>query len=136
MSCDTGVIPWGPHVQEILDEGKGAVRLVATSQRMPLTSLLLRGDTGCGKTALAAYMAKLSEFPFVKILSPENMVGFNEAAKCAAIKKVFEDAYKSELSCIVIDDIERLLGESCDGHVILLLFCGVCRLCCYWSKVL
>lgn len=84
--------------------------MVASSQRTPLVSLLLRGDPGCGKTALAAYMAKLSEFPFVKILSPENMVGYNEAAKCAAIKKVFDDAYKSELSCIVIDDIERLLG--------------------------
>jgi hypothetical protein len=63
-------------------------------------------------------MAKLSEFPFVKILSPNNMLGFNEAAKCAAIKKVFEDAYKSELSCVVVDDIESLLGKSCEvSHV-------------------
>ena len=49
------------------------------------------------------------------------MIGFSEGAKCQAVKKVFEDAYKSELSCIVIDDIERLLGEqgmSCDlSHV-------------------
>ena len=116
-----GVIPWGPQVQDILDRGKAAVRVVGVSQRTPLVSLLLRGDPGCGKTALAAYIAKLSEFPFVKILSPEDMVGFNEPAKCAAIKKVFEDAYKSELSCIVIDDIERLLGESCDDHVFLCL---------------
>ena len=114
-----GIIPWGPQVQEILDYGKDAVRVVAASQRTPLVSFLLRGNAGCGKTALAAYVAKLSEFPFVKILSPENMVGFNEAAKCAAIKKVFEDAYKSELSCVVIDDIDRLLGKSCHYHMIL-----------------
>ena len=45
------------------------------------------------------------------------MIGFSENAKCQAIKEIFDDAYKSELSCIVIDDIERLLGEpemSCD----------------------
>ena len=69
------------------------------------------GDTGCGKTALAAYLARDSAFPFIKILTPENMIGFSEGAKCQAIKKVFEDAYKSELSCVVIDDIERLFGR-------------------------
>ena len=53
----------------------------------------------------------------MKVVTPENMIGFSESAKCQAIKKIFDDAYKSELSCIVIDDIERLLGEpgmSCD----------------------
>ena len=55
------------------------------------------------------------------------MIGFSENAKCQAIKKIFDDAYKSELSCIVIDDIERLLGEpemsvmSCDA-----LYAKVC----------
>ena len=37
------------------------------------------------------------------------MVGFTESAKCVRIKKVFEDAYRSSLSCVVIDNIERLL---------------------------
>ncbi len=91
--------------------------MASASHRTPLVSLLLHGDPGCGKTALAAHIAKTSDFPFVKVLSPENMIGFNEGAKCSAIKKVFEDAYKSELSCVVIDDIERLLGESCEDHV-------------------
>ena len=79
---------------------------------------LAPGDSGCGKTALAASLAKESDFPFIKILTPENMIGFSEGAKCGAIKKVFDDAYKSELSCVVVDDIERLFGEleSCD-HV-------------------
>lgn len=26
--------------------------------------------------------------------------------------QIFEDAYKSQLSCVVVDDIERLLGDS------------------------
>ena len=82
------------------------------------------GDVGCGKTALAAHIARESYFPFVKVVTPENMIGFSESAKCQAIKKIFDDAYKSELSCIVIDDIERLLGEpgvSCDA-----LYANIC----------
>ena len=35
-----------------------------------------------------------SGFPFVKICSPDDMVGFTESAKCKAIKKVFDDAYR------------------------------------------
>jgi len=73
-------------------------------------NFLLLGPAGSGKTALAAQIAKNSDFPFVKVCSPENMVGFHEAAKCQLIKKMFEDAYKSPLSCIIVDDIERLLG--------------------------
>ena len=39
------------------------------------------------------------------------MVGFTESAKCLAIKKIFDDAYKSQLSVVVVDNIERLSGE-------------------------
>ena len=45
----------------------------------------------------------------MKIVSPEQYVGFTEYAKVQAIAKIFEDAYKSPLSLIVLDDIERLL---------------------------
>jgi len=37
------------------------------------------------------------------------MVGFNENQKVAAISKVFVDSYKSPLSVIVVDNLERLL---------------------------
>merc|ERR1719145_89432 len=37
------------------------------------------------------------------------MVGFTESAKCKAIRKVFDDAYRSMMSCVVVDNIERLL---------------------------
>ena len=46
------------------------------------------GPPGSGKTALAAKIAKNSDFPFLKICTPENMVGYHETAKCQAIKKV------------------------------------------------
>jgi hypothetical protein len=44
------------------------------------------------------------------------MVGFSEQQKVAAISKVFTDSYKSPLSVIVVDNLERLLGESFRVH--------------------
>lgn len=41
-------------------------------------SILLEGQDGTGKTSLAAWAAKESDFPFVKIISPEYYVGFTE----------------------------------------------------------
>lgn len=38
------------------------------------------------------------------------MVGFSESQKVTAITKVFSDSYKSPLSVIVVDNLERLLG--------------------------
>jgi vesicle-fusing ATPase len=53
-----------------------------------LVSVLLEGPPNSGKTALAAQLAKNSDFPFVKVCSPEEMVGFTESAKCLHIRKV------------------------------------------------
>ena len=72
-------------------------------------TLLLEGDQRCGKTALAAKLALESDFPYVKMISPENFVGYTEIAKVHKIVKMFEDAYKSELSLIILDDIERIM---------------------------
>ena len=53
-----------------------------------LLLLLVAGPVGCGKTALAVHMALLSDFPFIKMCTPEHMIGFVESAKCQTIKKV------------------------------------------------
>ncbi len=58
---------------------------------------------------MAAKLATESDYPYVKLISPEQLVGYSENGKCNKISKIFEDAYKSPLSCIVVDDIERLL---------------------------
>ena len=105
-----GVIPFSDSVERILNDGQLYYNQVRNSSRTPVVSVLLHGPAGCGKTALAATIAMNSEFPFVKLISADNMVGFNEGAKVNAIYKVFSDAYKSSLSVIVVDGIERLVG--------------------------
>lgn len=82
---------------------------IKNSKNTPLLTLLLEGKNGCGKTALASKFALESNFPFVKIISPESFVGYSEPGKISQIVKIFEDAYKSPLSLIVLDDIERLI---------------------------
>ncbi|XP_017290456.1 vesicle-fusing ATPase isoform X2 [Kryptolebias marmoratus] len=104
-----GIIKWGDPVTHVLDDGELLVQQTKNSDRTPLVAVLLEGPPHCGKTALAAKIAEDSQFPFIKICSPDKMIGHSEISKCQAIKKIFDDAYKSQLSCMVVDDIERLL---------------------------
>lgn len=96
--------------QEILDKGKLFVNQVARSTRTPRVSILLHGPPSSGKTVLAASIAWASQFPFIKLISPDRMVGFSEAQKIQFITRTFTDSYKSPLSVIVVDNLERLLG--------------------------
>ena len=50
-----------------------------------------------------------TQVPFVKIVSPNGLVGMSEAAKAAHIARVFDDAHKSPLSLVVLDELERLV---------------------------
>ena len=97
-------------MQELLQSGQLFVEQVRSSEWTPLVSVLLHGPRGSGKTALAATIAQASEFPFIKLITPDNMVGFSEAQKISAMNKVFADSYKSPTSIVVVDNIERLLG--------------------------
>lgn len=106
-----GWINWGTPVSSLLEEGAQYIKLARAPppENSGLISILLEGSPKSGKTALAAKLAVTSDFPIIKVCSPEDMVGWLESAKCRQILKIFDDAYLSPLSCIVIDDIERLL---------------------------
>lgn len=66
------------------------IKKVQKGKNSQLHSVLLEGEPGCGKSALAAWMALKCEFPFVKLISSENFVGFTEAGKINAIVKVIK----------------------------------------------
>jgi len=100
---------FGPSVSRVLTYGKLFVQQVRNSERTPLVSVLLEGSIGSGKTAIAAKMATESDYPYVKMVSPEMLVGYSETGKCSKITKIFDDSYKSPISCIVVDDMERIL---------------------------
>lgn len=104
-----GIISYGEIFEGLMTTMKRLVQQVRTSDRTPLMSVLLRGPAGVGKTAIAAKIAVDSEFPFVRMISADEMIGYGETSKCQMIHKVFMDSYKSPLSLIIIDDLERII---------------------------
>ena len=106
-------------VNGMLDCGDGHRHLRATlatlveqvrgSASTPLLTCLLEGAPGAGKTALASTLGLDCAYPLVRLISPDAMVGHSEAAKVAALAKAFDDAARSPLSLVIVDDIERLL---------------------------
>ncbi|KAF2477963.1 AAA-domain-containing protein [Lindgomyces ingoldianus] len=103
------IIHYSTFIGDILEEGRLYINQVRKLGSTPILSVALHGPAGSGKTALAAKMAMDSGFPFIKLVSPEDMVGFSEMQKVQQLDKTFRDAYKSPLSVIVIDNIEMLV---------------------------
>lgn len=104
-----GIIHFSGFIRDMLREGSLFVQQVRQSESTPLVSVLLHGPPGSGKTAMAAKIAQDSEFPFIKLVSPEAMVGYNEMQKVQYLNKTFTDAYKSPLNIVVVDNIERII---------------------------
>ena len=46
------------------------------------------GDEALHRSHRSNLIAKDSEFPFIKVCTPEEMVGYSEVAKCAQLRKV------------------------------------------------
>eukprot|EP00727_Mastigamoeba_balamuthi_P000880 m51a1_g1079 putative vesicle-fusing ATPase (809) ;mRNA; r:16365-19411 len=106
-----GIIPFGPRFERTQSMFRTLFDQVRRENtRTPLVSVLLSGRSGSGKTALSVKMAVESGFPLVKIISPEELVKYgSEQGRCSRIVSIFEDSYKSPMSVVIVDDIERLL---------------------------
>ena len=104
-----GIVNYGDDFERLQETMNKLVEQVRQSSKTPLLSVLLEGSPFTGKTAFAAYTAIKSGFPFVRIISADTMIGYSESSKCQEIHKVFMDSWKSPLSFIFIDDIERLI---------------------------
>ncbi len=88
---------------------------VSESARTPILSVLLEGQKYTGKTAIAAKLAHESNFPYIRMITPDQFIGMREDEKSNRIHTIFQDSYKSKLSVIIIDDIERIIGYSPQG---------------------
>ncbi|KAI5295877.1 transport between ER and Golgi ATPase protein [Ascosphaera acerosa] len=108
-----GIIHFSPHVDSVLKQGRLHVKKAANDASFGnLFSLLLHGERGTGKTALSARIALDSDFAFVKMITPNDMLGFNDMSKIAHIHKIMSDAYKSVRSIILLDNIESIIDWS------------------------
>jgi vesicle-fusing ATPase len=98
-----GIIHFSKVIEGILEDGNLYVNNVRQQEKQRLTSVLLHGPPGSGKTALAAHIAVKSEYPFIKMITPASMVKFfDDYGKKDFLHKIFTDAYKSPLSLLII----------------------------------
>jgi hypothetical protein len=90
-----GIIDYGPSYQDLWSRLGRLVGQIRTSEGSPLISVLLEGPAGTGKTALAAKLCTDSDFPYVRMISPDSMMGIGEHEKCSRLVKAFTDSYRS-----------------------------------------
>ncbi|KPM34026.1 Vesicular-fusion protein sec18 [Neonectria ditissima] len=106
-----GIIRYGPHIDPTIQEMMRVVGMIKDDPNKFATSVLFHGPRASGKTALAAHIAMQSGFPFVKMVTPADLVGYrDDFAKKDYVHKAFADAYKSPTSILILDDFERLIG--------------------------
>lgn len=117
QSCyRNGICHYGPGFDDLWGTLNRLLLQIKNSVRTPLMSVFLEGSVSSGKTAIAAKFAMDSDLPFVRMVSPDSMIGHSESQKCASLLKTFSDAYRSNLSIIFIDDIERIIEYTPVGH--------------------
>lgn len=107
-----GFVHWSAEVSQLLEEGMLFTQQArAPESRGRLVSVLLAGPPKSGKTAMAAKLAQLAQlagFASVQIISPLELFGLPAVETCLVMNGKFEEAYKSKLSCIVLDNVEGL----------------------------
>lgn len=89
------------HIVELVNKLKD-------SKRIGLITILLHGSSGVGKSTIASSINL--EFPFARLIRSDKLLRFKaESLKSGNIHETFMDAYKSDISYILLDDLERLM---------------------------
>ncbi|KDO24770.1 hypothetical protein SPRG_09631 [Saprolegnia parasitica CBS 223.65] len=115
MFFRNGLLSYGPAFDDVQATLRKVLNHVKTNEKTSLMSVLLHGQPGSGKTALAAASAVASEYPLVRLVKVADLIGRQELAKSSYLYTLFEEAYRSPLSLIIIDDMERLMEYVASG---------------------
>jgi len=108
----SNIIDYGSAFRTLRDAALHVATQLRDSTHTASATILLSGDHGTGKTALAAHMASLCNYPFVRIVTADAWIGLSEQSKCQRMAQVFRDSFRSPLSIILLDDLERLIEYS------------------------
>ena len=103
------LISYGDAYESLQYTLKKCLQQLKTGGRTQLMTVLLEGDVATGKTAIAAKLALDSDLPFIRMISPDSLIGKSEVAKINILQKTFLDSYKTPLSIIFLDDLERII---------------------------
>merc|ERR1712046_26731 len=110
-----GIIHFSEEFEEVFSKSSNLIEQARNSDRACLLSVLVVGPAGCGKSALSAELAQKANFPFARRIASEDYAGMSEDARIHKMTQVFDDAQKSPLSLVILDDLERLIDYTCIG---------------------
>lgn len=107
---ENGVLIFNRDMKMIIDTVNNRLNLIKSPDtRTRLSTVLLYGENGAGKTTLLANLACNANMDYTKMIRADALLGMTEVEKASYIKDVFEESYKSKLSLILIDDVERII---------------------------
>jgi len=104
-----GIVNYSAEFVEISNNLCKFVDNFKNSDKKMLSSIGIYGCSGSGKTSFSTWLAKYTNFPYVKVISNNDIAGYSESAKNNYIKDVFEQGYLSELSVVVIDSVDTII---------------------------
>ncbi|KAG9510328.1 Vesicle-fusing ATPase 2, partial [Fragariocoptes setiger] len=110
------IIEWDTSIHKLMQDCGKVVEYAnmvdETAPEGKLVKILLHGSKGSGLTTLAATLAVRGQFPFIRIVTQKDLNGLSELAKVQKLQKIFDDAEKSTVSCILLDSIHLI----CEYH--------------------
>ena len=115
-SATQGIIPFVPAFTHLLQKLEGYICQARSSPGPLLLTTLLHGMHGSGKSARRLMSRSCPTSLSSGAFLGESLAGETEQMKLQAIRRTFEDAHKSPLSLIVLDDLERLIDYACIGQ--------------------
>lgn len=107
--CQRGIINYSEgfiSTRSMMEKYLDALR---NDPNQSLMSFCVSGLPKCGQTAFAAQVCRDANFSFVRAIQALEFIGTSEDKIAGSIHQIFEDAYKSPYSAIIIDNIDRLI---------------------------
>ena len=104
-----GMLPRGATFERLRAAAEAFIEQV-DADRSPRACLLLEGERGVGKSALAATLAAASSFPLVQVATADSLAADADRSgdgHATALAALFNTAGRSQKSVIVLDDLER-----------------------------
>jgi vesicle-fusing ATPase len=92
------------------EQTKAMLRQTIDSLREGKHAILVEGESGVGKTVMAAECGLETKFDFTRIINADRLIALTEEQANLEINSVFLDADKFSSSLIILDDLMRLIN--------------------------
>jgi len=106
-----GIVEYSDAFSETKKHISQYINSLLNVESSSLMAFCISGLPGTGLSSFAVSLAR-EGFTYVKLVLAKSFIGLSEDAVCAEIMNIFENAYKSKISAIVIDDFDAVIEFS------------------------